>query len=535
MCKKYIVTATPPTTNGGLHVGHISGPYMGADIFSRFQKMIGNEVTYVSGSDDHQTYVETTGERLNRSPEDLYETYHKGIKETLKTSAIEVDAFTQPKAGHDQYILDFVQTLMASGAVKKKKAKFWYCKDHQRYLFEAYVSGLCKNCLAGTCGAICEACGYPNDSYDILDPHCSVDATHSIESREVEAYFLELERFRDQFEAYYASKEGLWRPHILQLCRELLSRPLADYPISYPGQYGIPFPIPMETPSVVNVWGEMLPGLVYSTAVAMGITEADIEKVWQKDQEHRLVQFLGYDNSYFFAFAHLGMLFAAGEGWIRPEFIITNEFYLLDYRKFSTSQGHVVWADDILKSTPVDALRFFLCSSNPEFHQTNFSEPELQSFIQTQFLEPLTRLESGYNGLLETTKVSTAQLKYVDGPLKERIDWFRLEFEAAYSPEKYNLNHAARSISNLILSLNNYINSVQNPSSPTASETIMANLGYGILSFATFAHPIIPQVTEELFQHFDQSNKTWNHPNQVTSLSLLPLKLTLQNQATILK
>src|SRR5262249_45008060 len=156
------------------------------------------------------------------------------------------------------------------------------------------------------------------------------------------------------------------RPHVLRFVEEMLDRPLRDFPVSYPGEWGIPLTIPGFESQVVNVWAEMLPGLVYMTEVGLANgSRPPSPDAWARSSGYDLVQFLGYDNTFSFSFAHLGLLFAHDK-WIEPTAIVTNEFYHLDNSKFSTSRRHLIWARDLVTRYGVDNVRFYLGINNPE-------------------------------------------------------------------------------------------------------------------------------------------------------------------------
>ena len=319
MQKRYIVTATPPTPNGDFHVGHLAGPYLGADLFARFQRMRGNDVVYVSSSDRNQSYVVTTAERLGIAPERLASDCHREMVKTLAAGRISVDAFNAPDTAHCAMVEAFFSKLEARGHVKRKTRRTPYSPGEGRHLFESYLSGFCPTCWAATAGAICETCGHPNDADSLELPAARSGGV--IEFVETEVAVLELESFRDRFEAFYAEKRGQWRPHLMEFVEEMLARPLPDYPLTYLSQWGIPAPFPGLEGQVLNVWAEMLPGLMNSTREACKAANQHAEKglaFWHKDDGAELVQFIGYDNAFFFAFVHLALTWGVGETILRP-------------------------------------------------------------------------------------------------------------------------------------------------------------------------------------------------------------------------
>lgn len=380
MTEQFIVTATPPTPNGDFHVGHLSGPYLGGDIFTRFQKLKGNQVAFVSSADRNQSYVMTTADRLGVNPDQLAETSHQDMIATLAEGDIDFDAFNAVDPRHIALVQDFFRQVEANGHVKVKSVPVPYSPIEKRYLFESYLAGHCPTCWTPTAGAICETCGHPNN-FATLELPRSRTADAALEYHEMDIAFLELEAFRDRIAAYYAEKRGIWRPHLIELVDELLENKLPDYPLTYPSHWGIPSPIAGTDGQVLNVWAEMLPGLINSTQL---VTH---DPLWACNSGTKLMQFLGYDNSFFFALVHLALAMAH-EDCILPDTIITNEFFELDNYKFSTSKGHLIWARDLLGEVNVNIVRYYLALANPETQKMNFSRAAMEEVTEARLIKP---------------------------------------------------------------------------------------------------------------------------------------------------
>jgi len=472
---KTIITATPPTPNGDLHVGHLSGPYLAADVHARFLRARGEDVAYVSSSDDNQSYVVTTAHRLGTQPKVLASQQAERIRETLAKASIAIDAFTVPDQRHVELVQKFFLRLYDDGVLTRKKKSVFWCKGHKHYAFESYLRGHCAQCFSPTAGAICEACGHPNDAGTILDPQCSIDPKHELEPREVEVVVLELERFRAELRDFYADKWRSWRPHPIRLVDELLERPLPDYPITYISDWGIPAPFPDCDGHVLNVWAEMLPGLMRTvewTEVERGERSADGEALWHPESGNRLIQFLGYDNSFFFAVVHLILSLATRDRCILPTAIMTNEFYQLENFKFSTSKNHAIWARDLLSQRTVDETRFYLALSNPEFQKTNFAQAEMDKMVGASFTGPWQTLASGLGRLSRAQhgrRTSGAEISPASRALAEQLIG---SFARHYAIETFSLQRAAELFSQLLTWLGHRANAVADArqGGPTASQ-----------------------------------------------------------------
>jgi len=383
----YLVTADPPTPNGDLHVGHLSGPFLGADVFCRFQKMQGNRSIYLSSSDGHQSYVTTTARRLGRDPFELIETSTANIRSTLAAAEIHVDAFNNAvgNQGHVRFVQEFFKGLYDRGIVEPMERNALFCPRCERTLFCAFAGGRCPRCGQEASGNPCESCGRFYSQVELIEPRCTICGGEPI-VRPYVGLFLPLERYRSQLREFYASR-STWRRHSLALCESLLEEPLIDFPVSHPADWGVPVPVPDFQDQVINVWIEMYPGYVQTTrewAEEQGEPEL-ADAIW--DGGGKLVQFLGYDNTFCNGVVHAALSLALGRPWIGPDHVITNEFYFLDGEKFSTSRDHVIWGRDVLGSTDASALRYHLARTNPEFWQTSFSAEDLAATIQRELLD----------------------------------------------------------------------------------------------------------------------------------------------------
>ncbi|WP_084530719.1 class I tRNA ligase family protein [Burkholderia sp. WSM2232] len=453
MAKTTIVTATPPTPNGDLHVGHICGPYLGADIYTRYLRMKAETAAYVSYSDHNQTYVVSTAAKLNAEPMALADDYANKIRETLEMAGIEADTFHNPDAAHVAFVQKFFRRLYESGKLTSKTKHVWTDPVEGQMVFESYLRGHCAVCFAETAGAICESCGHPNDATTLKLPRNAIVPENGLVRSEVKLIVLELERYRNEITRFFLDKAKHWRPHLLQLVDELLARPLPDYPITYVSDWGIPAQIPGHEGQVFNVWAEMMPGLMHAAEIATN-KRPDGALHWAGTADTRIVQFLGYDNSFFFALVHVALAFADG-GLRQPDFIVTNEFYEFENFKFSTSKRNLIWGRDLLAQVPKDRVRYYLALSNPEYQKVNFTRAAMDQLLEARLLAPWRKLneqlikEAGRAGVqpgdrLELTPEQRAELQSI-------LD----RFEQFYVVEKFSPQRVAEQLSALLIYASN--------------------------------------------------------------------------------
>ena len=431
----WLITATPPTPNGDLHVGHMSGPYLAAEIYRAARARLGDSAVYVCYGDDNQSYVVTTAERLGEDPTKLMKDGNDSIKKTLDAYGIEMDAYARPDSAHFAVVAQTIDDLIEKNLIVEAAFPQLYDRKSGAALYEAFVDGLCNKCLLSTKGGICESCGHPNDPSELLDQSGkSLSAIH--ECRNDRRLVLRIEDYREELIEFYRHKRGKWRPHLIHLVDELLSQPLADYPISHKGSWGIPVGNPNWSGHVINVWAEMGIGLVSSLAKFRDQGEM---------ARGRYVQFLGYDNSYFFAIVHPVLQFAlrrlGRENIVLPEYIFTNEFYNLENRKFSTSQGHAVWGRDLLTHISADEARFYLSLHGPELAESNFELDAALINIKQELRKPFDTLLAK----IETISVAAFSGTQAGDPI---VDRFSHRMQHFSEPEHFSSRELARLVSN---------------------------------------------------------------------------------------
>ena len=358
MSQRVHIIAPPPTPNGDLHIGHMAGPYLAADMYRRYLAQRGVDTNYVVSSDDHQSYVDTTAARLGLERTTLVQKSREEIANTLQTYGIGVSTFASIDSKYRMFIADFFARLLQDGSIEVRYVDVLYDPRAGTYPVESFVSGVCPTCLTSTAGGICEACGHPNSCVNLLN----LD-TKRFEIVSVPRLILDLERYRPRLQQTLDSMPH--RPALKRLISQLLSRELSPFALSYQTQRGISTSFAKLPDQQLNVWGEMFPGHMYFLRQACGALSGS----------DGYVQFLGFDNSYFYVIVHMALLFAAkksGFDWPTPAAFITNQFYNLDSDKFSTSKGHLVWARDLAREFNPDLIRLYLALHGPEYQEASF-------------------------------------------------------------------------------------------------------------------------------------------------------------------
>ncbi|QFS52519.1 methionine--tRNA ligase [Nostoc sphaeroides] len=385
--KKVFLTATPPTPNGDLHLGHLSGPYVGADVYTRYLKMHNIAAYYLSGADDHQSYVPWKSKQLNVTPRYVANKFGNAILETLESANVRMDAFIRPETSkyHIKFVQEFFQKLYQEGKLIEKETPCSYDETHDRYLHEAYIRGKCPHCGAECDGNACEQCGRPNDCVDMISA-VSKFSNHPPTTRIFKRLYFPLSKYEKELRKFYGSvKMG---SHLTALCEKMLEDGLPDIPVTHISDWGIPVPVPGYEEQRIYVWFEMAPGYLAATQELNAMIQAssDVKSLWQEDNTE-IIQFFGFDNGYYHAVLFPALFLAYNPEIRLPTAFVTNEFYRLEGLKFSTSRNHAIWGRDLLQKFSPDIVRFYLCYSRPETFMTNFVLSDFESFVRSELIE----------------------------------------------------------------------------------------------------------------------------------------------------
>lgn len=384
--KKILVFSSPPTPNGDLHLGHLAGPFLSADIYVRSLRMRGREVYQVTGTHDDLSWVAFKAKQSGLNPQEMADEYARLIAQTLKAARIELDHYYRPY--NAPYKVELVQEifkkLYSEGKLITKEAASLYCESCQKYLFEVHVSGRCPHCGQGAGGNGCEECGRPNDCVDLIDPLCR-HCGNSPSKRTFKRLFFPLREYETRLKEYFISVK--MRTYNRVLCEKMMEDGLPDIAASHVTDWGIPVPIEgFEGQCISAMLGGAFSYLVGSKELADRIGLTDGWKSFWQAEDVEVVQFFGFDNCW----CHTIMfpaLFMAYDPAIRPpRAFASNKFYYLDGLKFSTSRGHAIWGRELAQKTPTDFMRFYLAYTSPEAEETNFVLSEFDQFVQRELI-----------------------------------------------------------------------------------------------------------------------------------------------------
>ncbi|MFA5375066.1 MAG: methionine--tRNA ligase [Dehalococcoidia bacterium] len=374
MREKIFIGVAWPYANGPLHLGHIAGAYLPADVFARYHRLKGNDVLMVSGSDQHGTPITVRAEQEGVTPAEVAERYHQDFLESWRKMGISFDLFTRTGTGNHYSVAQKVfLDLKERGYIYSGTMKMLYCSKCSRFLPDRYVNGICPYCKAATRGDQCDGCGKPLTPLELIDPKCK-HCNSAPEAKETEHFFLKLSAFENELTQWVA-KQDHWKAHVKNFTLGFLKEGLKDRAITRDIDWGIPVPTPGFEDKRLYVWFEAVIGYLSASmewAERSGDKDA-WKRFWQGDVKS--YYFVGKDNVPFHTIIWPAMLMGHGDLNL-PYDVPANEFLTIKGRRLSTSRNWAVWLPDYLERYDPDALRYFLSINMPEDGDTDFSWQE---------------------------------------------------------------------------------------------------------------------------------------------------------------
>ena len=374
MSERIFIGVAWPYANGPLHLGHVAGCYLAADVFARYHRMRGNEVLMVSGSDTHGTPITIRADQEGITPAEVVDRYHADFLETWERLGISFDLFTHTNTeNHQRVVHEIFLSLLEQGYIYTDDMLLAYCPGCVRFLPDRYVEGVCPYCTYERArGDQCDQCGRTLDPQELHEAFCIL-CGGSPEFRESEHFFLKLSAFEQTLLEWIREKPH-WRSNVSNQTRSFLEGGLKDRAITRDLTWGVPIPLEGYEGKRIYVWFEAVIG--YLSAAVEWAANSGQESRWEdfwKDPATRSYYFIGKDNIPFHSIIWPAMIMGYGNGLNLPFDVPANEFLSLENRKFSTSQNWAVWVPDYLDRYDPDPLRYLLSINMPETGDADFS------------------------------------------------------------------------------------------------------------------------------------------------------------------
>lgn len=375
--RRTLVTTALPYANGPVHIGHLAGVYVPADIYVRYLRAKGEEVLMIGGSDEHGVPITISARRQGVSPQDIVDKYHSLIKKSFEEFGITMDIYSRTtSATHHEVASDFFRKLNDGGQFVQKTSKQYYDEEARQFLADRYIVGTCPHCgNDGAYGDQCEKCGTSLSPLELVNPRSAISGSKPV-LRETTHWYLPLDKHEAWLREWILDGHKEWRPNVYGQCKSWLDMGLQPRAVSRDLDWGIPVPVEGAEGKVLYVWFDAPIGYISNTKE---LRPDDWEK-WWKDPETRLVHFIGKDNIVFHCIVFPAMLKAHG-GYNLPDNVPANEFMNLEGDKISTSRNWAIWLHEYLSDFPgkQDVLRYVLTANAPETKDNDFTWRDFQA------------------------------------------------------------------------------------------------------------------------------------------------------------
>ncbi|MCX4264639.1 MAG: methionine--tRNA ligase [Muribaculaceae bacterium] len=376
--KRTLITTALPYTNGPVHIGHLAGVYIPADIYARYLRLAGRPVTMIGGSDEHGVPITLKARKEGVTPQDIVDRYHKLIKESFEGLGISFDIYSRTTSKiHSETASEFFRRLYDKGEFIEKTTEQLYDPEARQFLADRYVTGECPHCHnQGAYGDQCEACGTTLAATELINPKSTITGA-TPELRQTKHWYLPLDKWEPKLREWILEGHKEWKTNVYGQCKSWLDLGLQPRAVSRDLSWGVPVPVEGAEGKVLYVWFDAPIGYISNTKELL----PDSWETWWKSPETRVINFIGKDNIVFHCIVFPAMLMAYGDNFQLPDNVPANEFLNLEGDKISTSRNWAVWLHEYLADFPgkQDVLRYVLTANAPETKDNDFTWKDFQA------------------------------------------------------------------------------------------------------------------------------------------------------------
>ena len=436
--KRTLITTALPYANGPVHIGHLAGVYVPADIYARYLRLKGEEVIMIGGSDEHGVPITIKAKKEGVTPQDIVDRYHAIIKKSFEDLGISFDIYSRTTSKtHYETASEFFKTLYDKGEFVEKTSMQLYDEQANQFLADRYVTGTCPHCKnENAYGDQCEACGTSLAATDLINPKSAITGNVPV-LKETKHWYLPLDKWEPMLRQWILEEHKEWKPNVYGQCKSWIDMGLQPRAVSRDLEWGVPVPVEGAEGKVLYVWFDAPIGYISNTKELL----PDTWETWWKDPETRMLHFIGKDNIVFHCIVFPAMLKAEGS-YNLPENVPANEFLNLEDDKISTSRNWAVWLHEYLEELPgkQDVLRYVLTANAPETKDNNFTWKDFQARNNSELVAILGNFVNramvlvhkyfdgkvpAYGELTDYDKESMAEVNASIAHLAENLDNFR--------------------------------------------------------------------------------------------------------------
>ncbi|MBQ1253762.1 MAG: methionine--tRNA ligase [Alistipes sp.] len=519
--KRYLITSALPYANGPVHIGHLAGVYVPSDIYARYQRLRGNDVISVCGSDEHGVPITIKARKEGITPQDVVDRYHAIIKDSFERLGMSFDIYSRTSSPtHRVTASDFFKKLYDEDKFIVQTSEQYYDEQEQTFLADRYIVGTCPRCGAeGAYGDQCEKCGSTLSPEELINPTSKLSGSVPVK-RETKHWYLPLDQYDAFLREWILEGHKEWKSNVYGQCKSWLDGGLQPRAVSRDLDWGIPVPVEGEKGKVLYVWFDAPIGYISATK---DLTP-DWEKYW-KSEDTKLVHFIGKDNIVFHCIVFPSMLKAHGE-YILPENVPANEFLNLEGDKISTSKNWAVWLHEYLDEFPgkEDVLRYVLCANAPETKDNDFTWKDYQARNNNELVailgnfvnRALVLTQKYYSGVVPAAQ----SLTDYDRATIEELSGIKASLEA--NIESYRFREALKDAMNFARIGNKYLADTEPwkvvKSDPERVKTIL-NIALQITANVAIAiEPFMPFSAAKINNMLNISKLSWE---ELGSMSLI--------------
>ena len=529
MSKRYTITAALPYTNGPIHIGHLAGVYVPADIFARYQRLKNNEVAFICGSDEHGVAISIKAKKEHTTPQAIIDKYHAIIKQSFADFGISFDNYSRTSLPiHHQTASDFFRKLYEQGDFIEEISEQLYDEEAHQFLADRFVIGTCPKCgNPEAYGDQCERCGSSLNATDLIDPKSSITGSKPT-LKATKHWFLPLNRYQEFLEKWILEgHKNDWKPNVYGQVKSWLDDELKPRAVTRDLDWGIPVPVEGAEGKVLYVWFDAPIGYISSTKEWAERVGKDWRPFWQ-DKDTELVHFIGKDNIVFHCIIFPAMLKAEGS-YILPTNVPANEFLNLEGNKLSTSKNWAVWLHEYLQDFPnqQDVLRYALTANAPETKDNDFTWKDFQArnnnelvAIFGNFINRVVVLTQKY---YEGEVPAAGALNATDSETLQQLSELTQKIEQ--SLERYRFREAQQELMNIARLGNKYLADEEPWKLIKTDVERVKTIMYVALQVATAlaitSEPFLPFTSEKLKNILQLGTTAWEQVKQ-NPTALLP-------------